>query len=213
MCRFRQIFSSTFCVHTELLWVISSWSSNTYSSAWRCRLDNVAYEFGLTPPAVPRISCSSNFDGLQDKRYIRCFVGCWFHYMFNIARNILVQLPSSFFSVHLVSVHVVYPYNRKDTTAVREKLRFILSDRSDLHMTDNFSITVNAFAGHVLMTFSVKETLLPRYVNLSSSFRDPPFCMEVSSFFGFDQSTLYIIKISNRRWFGNDSIWDLFNLP
>ena len=43
-----------------------------------------------------------------------------------------------------------------------KKLRFILSDRSDFHMTDSQSIADHAFAGCVLMSFSVDETLLPR---------------------------------------------------
>ena len=43
-----------------------------------------------------------------------------------------------------------------------EKLRFILSDRSDFHLTDSLSIAVQVFARHVLMSFSVDETLLPR---------------------------------------------------
>ena len=43
-----------------------------------------------------------------------------------------------------------------------EKMRFILSVRSDFHMTDSLSIAVHAFASHVLMSVSVDETLLPR---------------------------------------------------
>ena len=54
-----------------------------------------------------------------------------FQDLFNIARSILVQLPSSFFSVHLVNVQVVHPSRSIDTTAAWKKLRFILSDKSD----------------------------------------------------------------------------------
>ena len=39
---------------------------------------------------------------------------------------------------------------------------FILSVRSDFHMTDSLSIAVNAFACRVLTSFSVDETLLSR---------------------------------------------------
>ena len=39
---------------------------------------------------------------------------------------------------------------------------------------------VHTFASRVLMSFSVDETQLPRYVNLSSSFRKPPFRVEMS---------------------------------
>ena len=48
--------------------------------------------------------------------YSCCFVGCCSHDLFNIARSILVLLPSSFFSICFVSVHVVRPYSSIDTT-------------------------------------------------------------------------------------------------
>ena len=41
-------------------------------------------------------------------------------------------------------------------------------------MTDSLSITVNAFVSRVSMSFSVNETLFPRYVNSSTSFRELP---------------------------------------
>ena len=47
-------------------------------------------------------------------------------------------------------------------------------------MTDSLSIAVHAFANHVLMSFSVDETLLPRYVNLSTSVRESPFSVVMS---------------------------------
>ena len=40
--------------------------------------------------------------------YSWCLVGCFCQDLFNIARRILVQLPSSFFSSRFVSVHVVH---------------------------------------------------------------------------------------------------------
>ena len=115
--------------------------------------------------------------------YNWCFVGCCFQDLFNIARSILVQFPSNFFSIHLISVHLVHPYSRIDMTAARKKLRFILSDKSDFHMIDNLSIAVHAFASRTLMWFLVYETLLPRYVNLSTNFKESPFGMEMSPFF------------------------------
>ncbi len=42
--------------------------------------------------------------------YSCLFVGCCLQDLFNTARSILVQLPSSFFSIHLVSVYVTHPY-------------------------------------------------------------------------------------------------------
>ena len=59
--------------------------------------------------------------------YCWCLVGYCRQYLFNIARNILVELSSSFFSSRLVSVQVVHPYSSIDTTATWKKLRFILS--------------------------------------------------------------------------------------
>ena len=99
-----------------------------------------------------------------------------------MAHSILVQLPSSFFSIRLVSLHMVHPYNRIDTNTDWKKVRFILSDRSDFHMINNLSIVVHAFASRVYMSFSVDETLLPRHVNLSTNFREPLFRMETSPF-------------------------------
>ena len=48
------------------------------------------------------------------------------------------------YSCCLVSIHVVHPYSSIDTTAAWKKLRFILSVRSDFHMTDSLSIAVHA---------------------------------------------------------------------
>ena len=73
-----------------------------------------------------------------------------------------MQFPSSFFSISLVSVHVVHPYGRIDTTAAWEKVRFILSDRFEFHIIDNLSIAIDAFTSHILMSFSVDEMLLLR---------------------------------------------------
>ena len=59
-------------------------------------------------------------------------------------------------------------------TAAWKKLRFILSVRSHFHMIDILSIAVHAFVSCVSMSFLVDETLLPRLVNLSNSFRELP---------------------------------------
>ena len=55
---------------------------------------------------------------------------------------------------------MVHQYSSMDTTVALKKLPFILSVKSDFHMTDNLSIAVHAFASRVLMSFSVDETLL-----------------------------------------------------
>ena len=70
--------------------------------------------------------------------YSWCLVGCCCQDLFNIARSILVQLPSSFFSSRFVSVLVVHPYISIDSIAAWKKLRFILSVRSDFHMIDSY---------------------------------------------------------------------------
>ena len=77
--------------------------------------------------------------------YSCCFVGFCLQDLFNIACSILVWLPSSFYSVCLVSVHLVHPYNSIDTTAIWKRLRFILSVRSDFHMTGSLLIAVYVF--------------------------------------------------------------------
>ena len=56
----------------------------------------------------------------------------------------------------------------------------ILSDRSDFHMIDNLSIVVCGFTRRILMSLSVDKTLLPRWVNLSTNFRELPFRVEMS---------------------------------
>ena len=89
------------------------------------------------------------------------FLGCCFHDLLKIGRNNLAYLPSSFFSICFVSVHVVHPYSSIDTTATWKKLRFILSVRSNFHMTDSLSDAVHAFVSRVSISFSNDETLLP----------------------------------------------------
>ena len=72
--------------------------------------------------------------------YSWCFVGCCHQDLFNIAHNILVELPSSF-SSHFVSVQVVHPYSSIDTTAAWKKLRFIFISQVwfpyDLYLIDS----------------------------------------------------------------------------
>ena len=54
--------------------------------------------------------------------YNCCSVGCCFQDSFNVARSILMQLLSSFFSTRFVNVHVEHPDNRIDTTNAWKKL-------------------------------------------------------------------------------------------
>ena len=59
---------------------------------------------------------------------------------------------------------------RIDPIAAWKKLHLILWDRSQFHLIDSLSIAVYTFAKIILMSFSVDETLLLRYVNLSIKF-------------------------------------------
>ena len=93
--------------------------------------------------------------------YSRRFMGYCLQDLFNTPRSILVRFLSSFSSRRLVSVHVVHPYSSIDMFAAWKKLSFILSGRSDFHMTDNLSIAVHTFASRIQMSFSVDETLVP----------------------------------------------------
>ena len=110
--------------------------------------------------------------------YSCCFVGCCLQDLFKIVRAFLFSCRQAF--SFLVSVHVVHLYSSIDTTAAWKKLRFILSVRSGSHRTDTLSISVHAVASRVSMSVSVDETLLPRAVNLSTSFRELPFSVKIS---------------------------------
>ena len=112
--------------------------------------------------------------------YSHCIVGCCFLDLLNIAHRILVQLPSSFFSICLISVQVVHLCYGMNAQPLLGKSCYILSYRSDFHMTDSLSIADHAFTSRKLMSFSVDETLLPRWVNLFTSFWEPPFSVEIS---------------------------------
>ena len=61
----------------------------------------------------------------------------------------VVAVKLFFFFSRLVSVHVAHPYSSIDTIAAWKKRRFILSVRSDFHMTDRLSIAVHAFVSRV----------------------------------------------------------------
>ena len=61
-----------------------------------------------------------------------------------------------------------------------KKLRYILLDKSDFHMINSLLIAIHAYAGYILTSLSVDETLLLRYLNLSTNFRGPPFRVEMA---------------------------------
>ena len=61
-----------------------------------------------------------------------------------------------------------------------KKLHFILSVKSDFHMTDSLSIAVYGFDSFQLMSVSFDEMLLPWSMNLSTRFKGLPFSVEMS---------------------------------
>ena len=108
--------------------------------------------------------------------YSCCFIGCCLQDLFNIACCILVKLPSSFFSIRLVSVHVVHPYSSIDMTAAWKKLRFILSVRSDFHITDSLSIAVDKQTEHKFYTiFLISQMTEFKTTNADSLIKRPTF--------------------------------------
>ena len=74
----------------------------------------------------------------------------------------------------------MHPYSSIDVTTAWKKLCFILSVRSDFHIIDSLLIAVHAFVSLVSMSFSVDSTLLPTYVNLSTSLSGVPSRVEMS---------------------------------
>ena len=91
------------------------------------------------------------------------------------ARICLISLVGFLCSSHLAFsqcvLSLVHPYSSTDTTAAWKKSHSISSDRLDFHIIDSLSIAVHAFTRHILTSLSVDETLLPRYVILSTNFR------------------------------------------
>ena len=119
--RSQYVFQTTSCVRTELLLVSCCWSANTDQSIWRSPWENIIYEFFLASPTVSLMSGSFYLDGFRDGSKWPCsccFVGCCFQDLFNKARNISMQFPSIFFSMRLVSLNVVHPYNSIDIPTV-----------------------------------------------------------------------------------------------
>ena len=62
-----------------------------------------------------------------------------------------------------------------NATAAWKKLGFLLSDISDFHIIDSLSIAVHTFARRIMTSLSVDDTLLAKYVKLSTYFGWLPF--------------------------------------
>ena len=109
----------------EMLLIGSSCSSNTarpcegvYRSTSSMSLSLLLQQY---PAYLVRITWMV-FEMGDRWPYNCCFVGCCLQDLFNIVGSILVQLSSSFFSIRLVSVHVVHPYSSNDTTGIYKSL-------------------------------------------------------------------------------------------
>ena len=74
----------------------------------------------------------------------------------------LCSCRQTFFSIRLVSIHVVHSYSSIETTAAWKKLRFILSVMSDIQMTDKLSIAVHAFVSGVSMFRLIRYSFFGR---------------------------------------------------
>ena len=117
---FQQVLSTTSRIGTELLYVCLSWLSCLYTSMWRGPQEFIPYELVPTSPAMsPACLILIVFMMGGKWPYSCCFVGCCLQELFNIARSIFVSLPSSFFSIRLVSVHLVHPYSSIDTNLLK----------------------------------------------------------------------------------------------
>ena len=114
---------------TELLYVGSSWPLCFCTAMWKGPLEYITYELFLLlhqcPACLVRLTWIVFVMGGRWP-YSYCFVGFCLQDLFNIARSILVEFPSSFFSSRLVSVHVVHPYSSIDMIAAWKKLCFKL---------------------------------------------------------------------------------------
>ena len=109
------------------------------------------------------------------------FSCCFVEFVQYISKHSCV-VPVYLFLYRFSSVRVVHLYSRMDTTAAW-KMRFKLSDRFYFHMTDNLSIATHTFACCILTSFSVDETLLPRYANFFTNFRKTLFHVEMCPFY------------------------------
>ena len=98
--------------------------------------------------------------------YSYCFAKCCFQSLFNTVRRILVYLPSSFFTMHFLSAHVLHPYSNMGTAWAWKNSRFILLDKVDFDVNDNLLIVFHGFVRCMLTSHSVDKMLLTRYVIL-----------------------------------------------
>ena len=95
---FGQVLYTTSCVHTVLLGIGTSWLSNTCTSNGTSLMSSFLLLQQCLTCLVYLIWIVLEIGGRQPYRC--CFVGCCFQDLFNMARSILVQFPSSFPSLY-----------------------------------------------------------------------------------------------------------------
>ena len=122
--RLWQVFRATSRILTELLYVVLAGRlafARPYVGVHRCTsLMNTSLLLQQCPACLVRLTWIVFVMGGRWP-YSWCFMGCCYEDLFNIARNILMQLPCSFFPSRFVSIQVVDPYNSIDTTAAWKK--------------------------------------------------------------------------------------------
>ena len=145
---FLQVLYTTYCVRTELFVGRPTLARPCEEVHWRTSLMSSSLHLQQCPACFDCLIWTV-LEMAGRWPYTRCFVGCCFQVLFNMTRSILVHFSSSVFSIRFVSVPVVHPYCRIDTTAAWKILRFILSDRCDFNIIVDLSITVNASTSHI----------------------------------------------------------------
>ena len=114
--------------------------------------------------------------------YNFCFVeACFQDFFFKTASIILVYLPSSFFSMHFVNVHLVHPHISMDTVTAWKKSCFVLSDRSHFGVFDNLSIVFYSFTRRMLTSLSVDEMLVTIYMTWFTKFGGLTLKLEITA--------------------------------
>ena len=71
-----------------------------------------------------------------------------------------------------VKVQLVKPYSRTNTVIAWTKTHFILSERSNVHLVFKLWITVCDFPLPDMISHSVDEILIPKYLNSPTNFYD-----------------------------------------
>ena len=140
-------------------------------SSW----EDATYEFVLISPAVSCMSCSSNWLFVRWEVSGRTAVALWIGASRICSKKHVAFLCNcllGFFSCKFFRISVVYPYSSTDTITTWKKSCFILTERSDFHLIDYLSIAVHPFAMLMMISLSVDEMFLPRYMNWSTNFRD-----------------------------------------